>query len=74
MQGNDVKVVNGDNAACENLDGSKGSSNDHQTSQAMNFGNIETVCATKSSNFDEKRRRERDLNSVAILEESKVSD
>ncbi len=46
----------------EGLEGSKSPSTEHQTSEATNFSNIEPFCATKNSNFDENRRRERDLN------------
>ena len=56
--------------ARKSLEGSKSSSTDHQTSQATNFGNREIIFAFKNSNFDEKRRRDRDLNSVVILEET----
>ena len=62
MQANGVKVVYGNNKAREGLEGSKSSSTEHQTSEATKFSNIEPFCATKNSNFDENRRRERDLN------------
>ena len=49
------------------VESSKSSSNDLQSSEATKFGNKEKETATKDSNSDEKRLRERDLNSIAIL-------
>ena len=48
--------------AREGLEGLKNSSQQQDVEEATIFSNTETKCATKSSNFDEKRRRERDLN------------
>ena len=48
--------------AWEGLEGSKDSSHDLCKSQATKFGNAVKETATKTSNFEVNRRRERDLN------------
>lgn len=48
--------------AAEGLEDSKSSSYDLQSIEATKFSNVVKESATKMSNFDEKRRRERDLN------------
>ena len=56
----EIAKVHGD--VKEGLEGSKDSSYNLQTSEATKFGNAVKETATKNSNFDEKKRRERDLN------------
>jgi len=67
---NDVKVVDGYNGTREGLEVSKISSNGPPSLNATKFSHLQTKCVTKNNNFDENRRRERDLNSVVILEET----
>ena len=46
----------------EGVEGSKDSSQQQDIQEATKFSNKQTKHATRNSNFDEKRRRERDLN------------
>ena len=55
----------------EELEGSKTFDQSPRMSDATKFSSDEANDATKTSISDEKRRRERDLNSVVILEETK---
>ncbi len=61
LQKNESIFENEKLVAREGVEGSMSSSNDHPSFNATKFSNIQTKCATKN-NFDEKRRRERDLN------------
>ncbi len=57
-------------ADSESIEGSKTYDQSQIVHIATEFSNNKANHATKNSNSDEKRRRERDLNSVVILEET----
>ena len=57
----------------DGVEGSKTYDQSQIVHAATEFSNNKSNDATKNSNSDEKRRRERDLNSVAILEETTIS-
>ena len=56
----------------ESIEGSKTCDQNQIEHAATEFSNNKDNDATKNSNPEEKRRRERDLNSVVILEETKL--